>query len=206
MDESNENNVSDTIVKVVLVGSSMVGKTSIVSRIMKNEFTDQPPTIGVSFVTHFIYLSDQKQVRLQIWDTAGDERFKAVTPMYYKECNVAIVVYAIDNHNSFDSVKEWISDIIANTEIKPLIFIVGNKIDLESSQQVSRDEENKLSIEFPDAVFCKSSAKTNTGIVELFDLIAQKAVQTNHTRNLEQNSLNIKKNEEDKTGNHSSCC
>lgn len=200
-----ENVDGDIIVKVVLVGSSMVGKTSIVSRIMKNEFTDQPPTIGVSFITHFIFLSDSKQVRLQIWDTAGDERFKAVTPMYYKECNVAIIVYAINDHKSFDSVKGWISDIISNTEIKPLLFIVGNKIDLETDQQITSDEEKELEKEFPDAIFCRSSAKTNSGIVELFDLVAEKAVQTNHVRNSNQKKINVKK-DDDKNDSNSSCC
>ena len=165
-----ENSNGDLIVKVVLIGSSMVGKTSIVSRIMKNEFTDQPPTVGVSFVTHFIYLNNHSQVRLQIWDTAGDERFKAVTPMYYKDCNVAMIVYAINDHNSFEAVKEWISNVLLHSEVEPLLFIVGNKIDLESNQ-VSIEEEAKLEKDYPNAILYKVSAKESIGVFELFDLL-----------------------------------
>lgn len=200
-----ENSNGDLIVKVVLIGSSMVGKTSIVSRIMKNEFTDQPPTVGVSFVTHFIYLNNHNQVRLQIWDTAGDERFKAVTPMYYKDCNVAMIVYAINDHNSFEAVKEWISNVLLHSEVEPLLFIVGNKIDLESNQ-VSIEEEAKLEKDYPNAILYKVSAKESIGVFELFDLIAEKAVETNHIRIIDQSSVSIPKDNENKNETSPGCC
>ena len=126
-----ENNIThkrsiDTY-KVVILGDSSVGKSSIINRYINKVFNDyNEPTIGAAFFTVII----NKNIQLEIWDTAGQERYKSLAPMYYRGSHAAFVVYDITNKNSFNNALKWIDELKMITD-GCLIYLIGNKSDLE---------------------------------------------------------------------------
>jgi len=157
--------------KLVFVGDSSVGKTSIISRFMYDHFdTNYDATIGIDFLakTHTV---DGKTVRLQLWDTAGQERFRSLIPSYIRDSSVAVVVYAVDNLDSFDSVDKWIEEVRKEREDEVLLVLVGNKIDLHR-KEVSSQEGAAKARDYK-AIFIETSAKTADNVHELFDKIAR---------------------------------
>jgi Ras-related protein Rab-6A len=156
--------------KLVFVGNSSVGKTSIISRFMYDHFdTNYDATIGIDFLakTHTV---DGKTVRLQLWDTAGQERFRSLIPSYIRDSSVAVVVYAVDNRNSFDKVDKWIEEVREERDDEVLLVLVGNKIDIHQKQVSSHEGAEKA--RYYRAIFIETSAKTGTNVHELFDQIA----------------------------------
>jgi len=157
--------------KLVFVGDSSVGKTSIISRFMYDHFdTNYDATIGIDFLakTHTI---DGKTVRLQLWDTAGQERFRSLIPSYIRDSSVAVVVYAVDNRDSFQSVDKWIDEVKKEREDEVLLVLVGNKIDLHMKEVLSDEGAEKA--RHYRAIFIETSAKTAENVHELFDKIAR---------------------------------
>jgi len=156
--------------KLVFVGDSSVGKTSIISRFMYDHFdSNYDATIGIDFLakTHTV---QNKTVRLQLWDTAGQERFRSLIPSYIRDSSVAVVVYAIDNLGSFEAVDKWIEEVRNERENEVLILLVGNKVDLSNRQVPRRKGEDKA--RDCGAHFIETSAKTGHNIGELFDKVA----------------------------------
>jgi len=157
--------------KLVFVGDSSVGKTSIISRFMYNHFdVDHDATIGIDFLakTHTV---DDKTVRLQLWDTAGQERFRSLIPSYIRDSSVAVVVYAINNRDTFRSVDKWIEEVRTERDKDVLIILVGNKHDLEE-RDVSKQEGKEKAEDF-NARFIETSAKTGHNVEEMFNMIAR---------------------------------
>jgi len=158
--------------KLVFVGDSNVGKTSIISRFMYDHFDENyDATIGIDFLakTHTV---KEKTVRLQLWDTAGQERFRSLIPSYIRDSSVAVVVYAINDPESFRAVDKWVDEVRAEREEQVIIFVVGNKTDLEAERRISpADGSNKA--KQLGAFFMETSAKENDNINELFDNIAE---------------------------------
>jgi small GTP-binding protein len=116
--------------KVVFLGNASTGKTSIIRRYCDNAFTeDQPPTIGSAFVTR-PFSTDAGLVQLQIWDTAGEERYRSLVPMYSRGAAVAVVVFDISNRESFDDVETWIHQVRNDVNPRCRILLAGNKLDL----------------------------------------------------------------------------
>ncbi|TIA84039.1 hypothetical protein E3P92_00166 [Wallemia ichthyophaga] len=136
---------SELEAKVVILGTQReqvspwlrVGKTSLAERYTSGLFSQNTTaaTIGASFLTKKLTI-DKTRVRIQIWDTAGEERFKALTPLYYRGAHAAIIVYDITSYNSFLQVKTWLSELTDNLNQSILIAIVGSKSDLESQRKV----------------------------------------------------------------------
>jgi len=159
--------------KLVFVGDSNVGKTSIISRFMYDHFDENyDATIGIDFLakTHTV---KEKTVRLQLWDTAGQERFRSLIPSYIRDSSVAVVVYAINNPASFQAVDKWVDEVRAEREEQVIIFIVGNKTDLESSRRITINEGRNKAQNL-SAHFMETSAKENDNINKLFDQIAER--------------------------------
>lgn len=157
-------------IKVVLVGDTQVGKTSIVNAYArKTEKT--VPTIGANSFSFAVKLNDSV-VNLSVWDTAGQEEFKCLVPMYAWGAQVAVVVFDLSNKDSFNSVNGWIESVVEDYAI-PNIIVVGNKVDLESFC----DYQN-LVIEYKDKdiEFLQTSAVTGAGIDTLFYSIATKTL------------------------------
>lgn len=158
--------------KVVLVGDAQVGKSCIAARYTQGQFdSETTPTIGAAFLTKVI-TTDNGSVRLQLWDTAGQEKFKSLAPMYYRSAGVVIIVYAINNKSSYESVRFWANDIRDKAANVVKIVLVANKSDLEDDREVSQTDMSKLASEIKADFSIECSAKTNQNISKIFSKIA----------------------------------
>ncbi|KAJ7067998.1 P-loop containing nucleoside triphosphate hydrolase protein [Mycena amicta] len=126
--------------KVVVMGNSGVGKTSLLRRYTQNKFepNNTTSTSGAFFVTKKVYVNGLR-VRLQLWDTAGQERFRSMAPMYYRGANAALLLYDITNASTFDDIRGWLEELKKNCQPELIIYIVGAKADLASYRQVTPD-------------------------------------------------------------------
>lgn len=183
--------------KLVFLGESAVGKSSIIQRFTRNIFDEyQNATIGAAFISRVFDIPDDEneyrtKVKYEIWDTAGQERYKALTPMYYRNAQVAVVVFDLTDRASFDRAKHWINELQtycegANIQVrgrgdkaddKPglLMLLVGNKLDLlvSTPRAVSSADIDEL-VKEHKFVYTETSAKTGENVKELFeDLIAK---------------------------------
>ena len=169
---------SDYLFKIVLVGDSGVGKTNILSRFVRDIFTeDSKTTIGVEFATKTMTIKN-KVVRMQIWDTAGQERYRAITNSYYRGANAAMVVFDITNSVSFKDVPKWLNEIRNNTDSASIpIMLIANKSDLASSRSV-READYRQIVESEHTLECfECSAKAGDRVKEAFESLATKLVE-----------------------------
>lgn len=169
--------------KLVLLGESAVGKSSIVHRFVKNTFDDmRESTIGAAFLTQTISLPEvNTTIKFEIWDTAGQERYKSLAPMYYRNANAALCVYDITSKASFAKAQEWIKELNKQAPEGIVVALVGNKADLEDQRQVDandvlayleqlceqRGENDK------EVLHLECSAKSGEAVLDIFDAIAR---------------------------------
>ena len=169
-------------VKVVLLGEAGVGKTCIISQFTENKFDQNVlSSLSAQFVSKTIeYLDFGKAIKFDIWDTVGQERFRSMAKIFYKDAKVIIFVYDITSQKTFDALqKYWYNEIKNNCNETPVIALVGNKTDLYAEQKV----EPSVAREFADkigAIFQLTSAKKNEGIPNLFDNIGKKYLQPDY--------------------------
>ena len=162
-----EEEAVDVMFKVVLVGDSGVGKTNILSKYIKNEFhEDSKSTIGVEFGSKQLKIEGHK-IKAQIWDTAGQEKYKAITSAYYKGAQGAFVVYDITRKETFNSVDRWINDLKTSADKNLTIIMIGNKCDLEDQRQVSADQGEEKGKSY-DVAFMETSAFSGENIDKAF--------------------------------------
>merc|ERR1712166_128209 len=144
--------------KLVFLGDQSVGKTSIITRFMYDNFDRHyQATIGIDFLSKTMYLED-RTVRLQLWDTAGQERFRSLIPSYIRDSSVAVVVFDISNRASFTNTSKWVEDVRSERGSDVIIMLVGNKTDLADKRQVSIDEGENKAKEL-NVMFIETSAK-----------------------------------------------
>mmetsp|Transcript_17299 Transcript_17299/g.15543 ORF Transcript_17299/g.15543 Transcript_17299/m.15543 type:complete len:204 (+) Transcript_17299:81-692(+) len=159
-------------VKLVLLGDSRVGKSSVVIRFVKNEFDQYKfPTIGATFLTQSVSVGDYL-VKFEIWDTAGQEKYRSLAPLYYRGASAALVVYDITNRESFENARKWIEEVQTQEGQHVVIGLAGNKVDLAANRKVSTDEGSQFAKE-KNFIFFETSAKNSTNIKEIFRSIAQ---------------------------------
>ncbi|CEO96314.1 Ras family [Plasmodiophora brassicae] len=159
--------------KLVLLGDSAVGKSSLVLRFVKGQFFEyQESTIGAAFLTQTVVVQDCT-VKFEIWDTAGQERYHSLAPMYYRGAAAAVVVYDITSEQSFARAKKWIEELRQLGSADMVIALAGNKTDLEDQRQVT-PEVAKAYADEQDIFFTETSAKTADNVNELFVMIARK--------------------------------
>lgn len=157
--------------KIVLLGEGAVGKTSLMLRYTENKFINEHiSTIQAAFASKQLIV-DNERVELAIWDTAGQERFHALGPIYYRDSHGALLVYDITDRHSFERVKKWVEELLQMLGDTVTLFVVGNKVDLESSRVISVEEAASYASSI-NTQFLECSAKTNEGVDEVFDAIA----------------------------------
>ena len=161
--------------KVVLLGESGVGKTSIINQFVDETFLeDQQSTSGATFSTKLVTCSGGKQIKFDIWDTAGQEKYRSLTKMFYKDAAAAILVYDITREESFNELKNyWIGQIKDNSPKKIVLAIAANKSDLFENEAVDESKGRELAKEV-NAIFKLTSAKNQSGIDDLFVTIGNK--------------------------------
>lgn len=161
--------------KLVLLGESSVGKSSIALRFVKDQFEDfRESTIGAAFLTQTVRRDENTTVKLEIWDTAGQERYKSLAPMYYRNAHCAIVVYDITQEESLENAKGWIRELQRHADSNIVIALVGNKLDLADTRRAISTDEGKQYADSEGLMFLETSAKTPTNVQELFEMIAKK--------------------------------
>ena len=166
----------DYLFKVLLIGNSSVGKSSLLLRFVDNQWSDLfVPTIGVDFKIRTMEI-DNKNVKLQIWDTAGQERFKNITASYYRGAHGIFVVYDISDTESFKNINNWLIEIENNANKNVYKILVGNKCDLEDKRTVSYQEGKELA-ETYGMQFIETSAKSNTNVDEAFHLLGKEVMK-----------------------------
>ncbi len=171
--------------KLILVGDSGVGKTNILSKYLKNDFDpDSKATVGVEFGTKNIEI-DNKRIKVQIWDTAGQERYKSITSTYYKGAKGAFIVYDITRKSTFDNIDKWIGDLKNNGDENMIVYLVGNKSDLNDMREVRKDEAMTKSEKF-NIAFSETSALYGDNIHKIFQDLMEK-VYINFYRNVKTN-------------------
>ena len=166
--------------KVVLVGEAGVGKTSIISQFIDQIFQeDLQASTGGTFSSKTLILNNGKTIKFEIWDTAGEERYRSLTKLFYKDSNAAILVYDITRKESFDELKNyWANQIKELSDSNIILVVDANKYDLSEKEEVDETEARKFAEEL-NAIYCTSSAKNSIGIDDLFLQIAKKYLGNN---------------------------
>ena len=169
--------------KVLILGDSTVGKTCFLVRYVDDSFDDSTLlSVGMDYRLKNVKTEDGTKVKLQIWDTCGQERYRSISKNYYKGANAIILVFSLIDKKSFDSVENWINQIKEEASESILIILVGNKSDLIEKRVISYEEAEKLAKEFNINYF-ECSAKTGKNINVAFnDLIEQMVEKTDKTK------------------------
>ncbi|CAD8162194.1 unnamed protein product [Paramecium pentaurelia] len=161
----------DYLFKILLIGNSAVGKSSLLLRFADNVFNESfLPTIGVDFKIRTFDLNG-KTVKLQIWDTAGQERFKTITNSYYKGAHGIILVYDVTDKQSFKDVENWLAEVEKYANENVVRVLVGNKVDLESKREVTQEEGKELADSL-NIRFIETSAKNSSNVEKAFITLA----------------------------------
>ena len=178
---SKASNNYDHLFRYIIVGDMAVGKSCILLQFTDNKFRHQHElTIGVEFGAKTITLNN-KTIKIQIWDTAGQEAFQAITRTYYKGAVGALLVYDITRKDTFTHVTKWLEEVKMNSSRSICIILIVNKKDLEEKRQVSYEEGENFAKE-NGLMFLETSAKTAYNVVEAFNLSAQ-AILNNVEKN-----------------------
>ena len=165
----------DTVYKVLLLGDSSVGKTCFLLRYCDRTFQEAHlSTIGLDYRLKTMTLENNKNIKLQIWDTAGQDRFRALTKNYYKGANGIILIYDISATQTFENVKIWINNIKEEANPYVIIYLVGNKIDLPPESRTITEEEGKKMANEYKLLFKEASAKLGTNVNEIFQELVEK--------------------------------
>jgi small GTP-binding protein len=198
-------------VKAVLLGESGVGKTCIIARFINNTFENNiMSTTGASYAGKTMAFEEfgGQCITFEIWDTAGQEKYRSLTKIFYKDAAVAILVYDITRKESYEELKNyWYNQLKECSPSNIVIGIAANKCDLYDNEQVSEDEARKFADEI-GAVFKLTSANTNTGIEDLFKTIGCKVLDPNYSEDDESNQkkMNIKIDNDKTKKKKKGCC
>ena len=168
--------------KVVLLGETSVGKTSLISRYVNNTFeTNSLTTTGASYAYKTIHLKQyNKSIKFEIWDTAGQERYRSLTKIFYKNASVAILCYDITKKGSFNEIKNyWFNEVKNNSPNDTVIAIAANKCDLYESEEVNEEEAINYA-KSVGVIFFETSAMNSSGIDDLFNVIGDKFIDSKY--------------------------
>ena len=198
MTEQSEN--KELLYKILLLGDSSVGKTCFLMRYTDNTYQEiHMSTIGIDNKFKDVELEDGKKVKIQIWDTAGQDRFRSITRNYYKGANGIVLIFDVTNKKSYENVKNWVKQIKEEVSSRVTIILVANKIDDVNHRIVTKEEGEKIANEC-GLMFFECSAKTGENIEHAFNELVKKTVE-NYSK-VSQGGEKLKKKNNSKKG----CC
>ena len=201
----------EMMIKVILIGDSGVGKTNIMSKYLKNQFMENSKaTVGVEFGSK-LFNHEGHKIKAQIWDTAGQEKYKAITGAYYKGSKGAFVVYDITRKETFVSVERWVNDLKSTSDPKLTIILIGNKNDMEDQRQVTKEQGEEKAKSFGCA-FLETSALSGDNLDKAFTLMVKEIFEKFNSESTgEEEGDSVKKGEDIKLekateNKKKSCC
>ena len=197
------------IFKVLLLGNSNVGKSSLFLRFVDDIWNDTfVPTIGVDFKIKTFDI-DEKKIKMQIWDTAGQERFKNIIASYYRGAHGILLIYDVTDKDSFKNLSNWLIEIEKNASKNVLKVLIGNKSDLEDKRVITINQGK----EFADTYglkFLETSAKKNVNVNEAFETLGRELMQAADdkkiTRQKQNKKISVAKVQDLNTGKKGGCC
>ena len=203
-------NTYSPIYKVILVGDSGVGKTCLLSMYVKGVCGPTIPTIAVEFCTKEIELNDGTKVKVQLWDTAGQESFKSLAMTYYRKAYGILLLFDVTKRSSFIACKNYLEEVRINSDKNCVIYLIGNKIDLSNERQITKEEGENFA-EKEKIEYIETSAVKNLKVSEVFTSllndIYQNKKEENKNKLFMQGEGNIGlKNNQIKCKNNDSCC
>lgn len=158
----------DLSYKIIVVGDSGVGKSCLTMKGTKNHFEEcYSPTVGFEFFTFNIRIKD-KNIKLQIWDTCGQEAYRCLITSFYRNSSLAIIAYSIDNENSYHNIESWLNEIKAQANPETKIFLIGTKVDLDNERKIPTSVAQKFAEDNKFDYFIETSAKTGFNATNVF--------------------------------------
>ena len=193
MDENNQNDKTLLTLKLLIIGDSRVGKTSLLLNYVEKIFPEAHiSTLGVEYKEKEI-IKDNYIIRLQIWDTAGEERFRSITKSIYRNANGILFVCDITNRESFKNIKNWIKDADnVDKDIKGII--IGNKIDLDNERVVSVEDLEEIGKKY-NMPFIETSAKTGMNVNKCFEVLIDELFKNKNADEIKEKYLRKNKND-----------
>ena len=197
------------IFKVLLLGNSNVGKSSLFLRFVDDIWNDTfVPTIGVDFKIKTFDI-DEKKIKMQIWDTAGQERFKNIIASYYRGAHGILLIYDVTDKDSFKNLSNWLIEIEKNASKNVLKVLIGNKTDLEDKRVITYNQGK----EFADTYglkFIETSAKKNLNVNEAFETLGRELMQASEdkriTKQRQNKKISVAKAQDLNTEKKDGCC
>ena len=167
-------NDSDLVFKILLLGDSEVGKSCFLMRYSENVFIENYiTTIGLDYKLKTVKLDTGKTIKVQLWDTAGQDKYRTIAKNYYKGSHGILLLYDITKQSSFDNIREWVRDIKEEVNEKAILFLIGNKIDMEDQRKIPKEKGVELAEEFKIPFF-EASAKSGENVDEVFKALYNK--------------------------------
>ena len=158
----------DLSFKIIVIGDTSVGKSCLAMKATKDYFENYySPTVGFEFFT-FNCRIDEQNIRLQIWDTCGQEEYRSLIQNFYRNASLAILVYAVDNFQTFKNLEVWLNEIKTQGNPDVKIILIGNKIDLDEKREVSTEKGNEFYKDHNLSLFLETSAKSGINVQDIF--------------------------------------
>ena len=196
-------NEYDLKFKIMILGESMVGKTSLINRYTLDVFGGKYLcTVGIDFQKKIIEMNGKK-ILLQIWDTAGQERYRNINKSYFQQSNAFILAYDMTNTDSFDQISYWIKEVCEKSDDRIKSILVATKVDLEDNREVSTEDGEKLAKEH-NLEFFETSAKDNINIKEAFENLVSQILSVSGTG--ERESIVITRDNNKVNKDKKKCC
>jgi len=195
---------NELTLKIIILGSSKVGKTSLLNQYFNKEFNNPVQTIGIDLRTKYFEFN-KETVKINFIDTAGQERFDSISGNYLKNVNGVLLVYDISQQNTFKKIEFWNEQIKKHNNAYYSVVLIGNKIDLEDCRQVKFEE----GIDMGKQIKCKfyeTSAKNNINVTECFNKIAYLTYKNFLKNGFRSKSFYLKNNKKKEQKNNSKCC
>ena len=167
----------DHLYKIIIIGDRSVGKTALLSKYLKGVFPTSPlSTVATEFATKIIQIKEGGYIKAQIWDTAGEEKYKSITYHHYKKSVGGLIVYDITKKSTFDNVKNWYNDLITKAEKGCIIALIGNKLDLVERNERKREVPKEEALSYAEdnhMLFYETSAFNGSNINDIFEELMQ---------------------------------
>ena len=213
----------DLSFKIIIVGDQGVGKSCLAIKASRNYFEDfYSPTVGFEFVSFNVRVQD-KIIKLQIWDTCGQEVYRSLISSFFRSASLAIIVYSIDTEDSFNNIEKWLNDIKTQSNPDIKIFLIGNKADLEDKRRLTKEQGEQLCKDHKLTFFMETSAKTGFNVQNVFIQVAKELylqheeiknrvsrpgtlIMPINEENNNQNVVKLEIEEEEKTKRKKFCC